>query len=62
MLPCSSLREALAAWQADTVVVDGNIITSQGPATALPFALKLVELLFGQERSDEISKEMLLKR
>ena len=29
------------------VVVDGNIITSRGPATTLPFAFKLAEVLGG---------------
>ena len=29
----------------DLVVVDGNIITSRGPATAIPFAYKLLEVL-----------------
>ena len=31
------------------VVIDGNIVTSQGPGTAMDFALKLVELLSGEE-------------
>lgn len=41
------------------VAVDGNCITSQGPGTALQFALKLVELLFGKEKSNEIAQAML---
>ena len=41
------------------VVVDGNCITSQGPGTALEFALKLVELLFGTEKSGEVANAML---
>lgn len=41
------------------VVVDGNCITSQGPGTALEFSLKLVELLFGTEKSREVTKAML---
>ena len=41
------------------VVVDGNCITSQGPGTALEFSLKLVELLFGSEKSWELAKAML---
>lgn len=32
-------------YQKETVVVDGNIITSRGPATALAFAYHLVETL-----------------
>ena len=34
-----------------TVVVDGNIITSRGPATAFAFAYKLVEILGGDAES-----------
>jgi 4-methyl-5(b-hydroxyethyl)-thiazole monophosphate biosynthesis len=41
------------------VAVDGNCITSQGPGTALQFALKLVELLFGKEKSNQIAQAML---
>jgi 4-methyl-5(b-hydroxyethyl)-thiazole monophosphate biosynthesis len=32
-----------------TVVRDGTIITSRGPGTAMDFALKLVEVLLGEE-------------
>lgn len=35
----------------ELVVVDGNIITSKGPATTMPFAYKLVELLGGDATS-----------
>ncbi len=42
------------------VVVDGNCVTAQGPGVAFEFALKLVELLFGKEKSSAIAKEMLL--
>jgi len=44
------------------VVVDGNCITSQGPGTALAFALELVKLLFGPEKSQEVAKAMLAGR
>ncbi|MFA5292207.1 MAG: DJ-1 family glyoxalase III [Phycisphaerae bacterium] len=43
------------------VVVDGNCITSQGPGTALEFSIKLVELLFGIGKSQELAKAMLVK-
>jgi protein deglycase len=43
------------------VVVDGNCITSQGPGTALEFSLKLVELLFGSEKSQQLASAMLAK-
>jgi 4-methyl-5(b-hydroxyethyl)-thiazole monophosphate biosynthesis len=42
-----SFRENLAHYIDAPVVVDGNCITSQGPATAFAFALKLVETLAG---------------
>lgn len=41
------------------VVVDGSCITSQGPATALEFSLKLVELLFDKQKSHEVANAML---
>jgi 4-methyl-5(b-hydroxyethyl)-thiazole monophosphate biosynthesis len=43
----------------DIVVVDGNIITSRGPATALPFALKLAEKLVGKKIAENIRTKTL---
>lgn len=42
------------------VVVDGNCITSQGPATALAFALTLVEQLAGKVMRNQVAKAMLV--
>ena len=42
-----------------TVIVDGFCVTSQGPGTALDFSLKLVELLVGKEKAQEIAEAML---
>ncbi len=42
------------------VVVDGNCITSRGPGTAMEFALKLVEVLYGEEMSKKIADAMLV--
>ncbi|MFN2747858.1 MULTISPECIES: DJ-1 family glyoxalase III [Bacillus] len=44
----------------EPVVTDGKIITSRGPATTIPFALKLAELLGGKEKADEVAKAMLV--
>ena len=44
----------------ERVVVDGNCVTSQGPATAIEFALKLVELLFGTPKAGEVGSAMLV--
>ncbi|ASB87592.1 DJ-1/PfpI family protein [Bacillus sonorensis] len=44
----------------ENVVTDGRIITSRGPATTIPFALQLAELLNGKEKADEVAKGMLV--
>ena len=44
------------------VVVDQNLVTSRGPGTAIEFALKLVELLYGPEKADEVAEPMLVPR
>ena len=41
-------------YQETPVVVDGNIITSRGPGTAMDFALQLIELLAGKAKRDEV--------
>lgn len=48
-----------AKYQNEKVVVDGKIITSMGPATAMPFALKLVELLKGKAASELLASDLL---
>jgi len=42
------------------VVVDGTCVTSRGPGTALEFALKLVELLYGEEKAKEVAEPMVM--
>lgn len=42
------------------VVVDGTCITSRGPGTATEFALKLVELLYGEQKAMEIAQAMVV--
>ena len=44
------------------VVVDGNLVTSRGPGTALEFALTLVELLFGKDKAEQTAAPMLVKK
>lgn len=43
----------------ETVVTDGKIITSKGPATAMPFALELVKTLEGEEVYKNIKSGLL---
>jgi 4-methyl-5(b-hydroxyethyl)-thiazole monophosphate biosynthesis len=45
----------------ERVVVDDNCVTSQGPGTAIEFALKLVELLLGPQKAKEVGDPMLVK-
>ncbi len=43
------------------VVVDGNCITSQGPGTAMEFALALVEALLGKAERNKTAGPMLVE-
>jgi 4-methyl-5(b-hydroxyethyl)-thiazole monophosphate biosynthesis len=42
------------------VVVDGNIITSQGPGTSMEFAFAIVEKLIGSETVKKLKKHALV--
>jgi protein deglycase len=48
-------------YSEERVVVDGNIVTSRSPGTALEFALKLVEILFGRDRRDIVNQGVLAR-
>lgn len=54
-----AMRSELNNFVSDRVVVDGNCITSQGPGTALEFALKLIELLYNKEHSQKIANAIV---
>ena len=58
--PADKFRAMLPKESNDQIVIDRNIITSQGPGDSLKFALKLVEVLFGMEKSTQVGKEMLV--
>jgi 4-methyl-5(b-hydroxyethyl)-thiazole monophosphate biosynthesis len=45
----------------DRVVSDGNIITGLGAGSAMEFAFKLVETLFGKEKAKEVNSGVLAK-
>lgn len=44
----------------ERVVVDGALVTSRGPGTALEFALALVEQLVGAAKAAELRQKMLV--
>eukprot|EP00268_Persea_americana_P048541 TRINITY_DN513_c0_g2_i2.p1 TRINITY_DN513_c0_g2~~TRINITY_DN513_c0_g2_i2.p1 ORF type:complete len:209 (+),score=50.61 TRINITY_DN513_c0_g2_i2:1231-1857(+) len=41
------------------VLVDGNLITSRGPGTAMEFALAIVEKFYSREKAIELGKSMV---
>jgi protein deglycase len=43
------------------VVIDGTVVTSRSPGTAMEFAMALVALLAGQEKVDEVNKGVMAK-
>ena len=45
--------------QTQTVVRDGQVLTSRGPGTAVAFGLALVEALLGTEKRAEIARQIL---
>lgn len=50
---------ACARYSEDRVVMDGKLITSQSPGTAMEFALKLVKVLAGEERMKQVKAQTL---
>jgi 4-methyl-5(b-hydroxyethyl)-thiazole monophosphate biosynthesis len=55
--------EALGNEQIDVkdsaIEIDGNILTSRGPGTAMDFALTLIELLEGPAKRDEVNRQLV---
>jgi len=43
----------------EATVIDGNVITSMGPGTAMDFALSLIELLEGREKRDAVEIQLV---
>tara|TARA_R100001244_G_scaffold10690_18_gene12807 strand:+ start:7708 stop:8412 length:705 start_codon:yes stop_codon:yes gene_type:complete len=58
--PAFSDRLSGCTFVDQPVVVDGNCITSQGPGTALEFALTLVEQLRGKGTRKQVAEAMLV--
>lgn len=58
------LKETIPAekWVEKRVVWDSrvNLLTSQGPGTAIDFALKLIDLLVGKEKAREVADQLVL--
>lgn len=58
-----SVKEQLKGtlYTEDRVAVDGNIITSRSPGTAMEFALKLIEILFDRERVQVVNDGVMAR-
>lgn len=41
------------------IEIDGKIITSRGPGTAMDFALTLIELLEGSDKKEDVNNQLL---
>jgi 4-methyl-5(b-hydroxyethyl)-thiazole monophosphate biosynthesis len=54
------LSEQTKNLSQERVVVDGKLITSKGPGTALEFSLQLVEALCGKHKAEEVAGEMVV--
>jgi protein deglycase len=56
-----SVQSQFDAYIDERVVIDGKVVTSQSPGTAMEFALKLVELLFGIDRMKKVNAGVLAR-
>jgi len=56
-----SFQSGFDSYINDRVVVDGKVITSQSPGTAMEFSLKLVEILFGADRLKKVNEGVLAR-
>ena len=50
------------SYTEEAVVIDGRVVTSRGPGTAMDFALTLVEILAGKEKRDSVETALLRPR
>ena len=46
----------------DEVVVDGNVITSRAPGTAIPFAIALAELLTDEQTAAALTEDLVFRK
>lgn len=58
--PGTGSQMGAAKYREDAVVVDGRLITSRGPGTALAFARKLAETVCGEAAAKQVADGMLL--
>ena len=54
-----SVKSQFDTYIDDRVVIDGKLVTSQSPGTAMELALKLVEILLGVDRMKKVNAGVL---
>lgn len=55
----SALKLSATVIKDSALEIDGKIVTSRGPGTAMDFALTLIELLAGKAKRDEVNKQLV---
>ena len=57
-----STKSAFKLWKTDRVYFDeqNKVITSQGPATSIDFALKIIDVLVGRKKAAEVAQQLVL--
>ncbi|OGW81483.1 MAG: hypothetical protein A3G33_07890 [Omnitrophica bacterium RIFCSPLOWO2_12_FULL_44_17] len=58
---CEGKFSSSTKFSEDQVVVDGNIVSSRGPGTAIEFGLELARQLCGKEKMEELKEKMIVK-
>ncbi|MEE3419792.1 MAG: DJ-1 family glyoxalase III [Lachnospiraceae bacterium] len=58
---CESMLTGAQVVLDEEVVVDGNITTSRGAGTAIPFALSLIGQLVGQDMADQVKRGIVFR-
>jgi len=54
-----ALQDTSITISKNAIEIDGNIVTSRGPGTAMDFALSLIELLEGVKKRDEVNQQLV---
>lgn len=57
-----SRKQIFKNWKDERVFYDEThkVLTSQGPATSIDFALKIIAVLAGQAKAQEVAKDLIL--
>lgn len=54
----NALNDSTITISDNAVEIDGKVITSRGPGTAMDFTLTLIELLAGKDKREEVNQQL----